>query len=138
MKITAITTPRIIAAFAIVVLYAGQSRVSAQGTDFAKKHAEVKAKFEQRRAKPKNKLVHSPPMIPAKSSTLDEDEAVIGISLGGEARAYPLTMLFGGGEETSTARRWLGVMGRWSLPIYLLHQPILVGTLYALVTLNLV
>ncbi len=69
----------------------------AQETDFLKRHEQIKERFEKRRNKPKNKLVHDPPMIEAAESSLGDDEAVIGVFLDGHARAYPLTMLYGGG-----------------------------------------
>ena len=36
-------------------------------------------------------------MIEAEASDLGADEPVIGVQLNNEARAYPLSMLFGGG-----------------------------------------
>lgn len=33
-------------------------------------------------------------------------------------------------QPKSFLSRWLIVAGRWSLPIYLIHQPILIGTIY--------
>ena len=44
-----------------------------------------------------NPLVHSPPMVRAGESSLGDDEAVLGVFRNGEARAYPLAMLYGGG-----------------------------------------
>ncbi len=46
---------------------------------------------------PVNEAVQNPPMIKAKKSDLGDDEPVIGVDINGEARAYPLTMMFGGG-----------------------------------------
>lgn len=69
----------------------------AKETDFLERQKEIKQRFEKRRNKPKNKFVHDPPMIQSQDSSLGEDEPVIGVSLRGEARAYPLTMLYGGG-----------------------------------------
>jgi hypothetical protein len=70
-------------------------------TDFAKKQEEIREQLEARRERGRdlvrNRDVLDPPMIDAAESDLADDEPVIGVSIGGEARAYPLTMLFGGG-----------------------------------------
>ena len=74
-----------------------ESKSFAEESDFLKRHEQIKERFEKRRDKPKNKLIHDPPMIESADSSLDDDEAVIGVYLNGESRAYPLTMLYGGG-----------------------------------------
>jgi hypothetical protein len=66
-------------------------------TDFVKKQEELKARFEQRKGRVENEAVHKPPMIKAEASDLWGDEPVIGVSIGNDARAYPLVMLFNGG-----------------------------------------
>lgn len=81
----------------LLTLICHPPQVFADDTDFQQRHADVKERFEKRRDKPQNRLVHDPPMIKSKDSTLEVDEAVIGVEFNDEARAYPLTMLFGGG-----------------------------------------
>ncbi|MEZ5644221.1 MAG: heparan-alpha-glucosaminide N-acetyltransferase [Burkholderiaceae bacterium] len=44
--------------------------------------------------------------------------------------------LRGGPPALSGPRRWLVVMGRWSLSYYLLHQPVMIGLLMAFVWLR--
>ena len=69
----------------------------AQEFDFTERHKAVKQRFEKNKGKARNKAVHEPPMIKAETSDLGDNEPVIGVYLNDEARAYPLTMLFGGG-----------------------------------------
>ena len=69
----------------------------AQETDFVKRQKAIQKRFEERKGRIRNKAVHQPPMIEAESSDLGDDQPVLGIHLNEDARAYPLTMLFGGG-----------------------------------------
>ena len=83
---------------AALILSIGQmSQLAAADINFQQRQEQVKEKFEKRRNQPLNRLVHDPPMGQAKTSKLGDDEAVIGVHIAGEARAYPLVMLFGGG-----------------------------------------
>ncbi len=68
-----------------------------QETDFAARQEAIKERFDRNPGNVQNRDVHDPPMIDAQKSDLDDAEAVIGVALDDEARAYPLTMLFGGG-----------------------------------------
>jgi len=83
--------------FTVLLIIRFESNGVGQETDFQKRYDEVKERFEKRRNQPKNKLVHDPPMVLARDSALGADEPVIGVYLNGEARGYPLAMLFGGG-----------------------------------------
>ncbi|MCA9049912.1 MAG: DUF3179 domain-containing protein [Planctomycetaceae bacterium] len=82
-------------------VFGSMSPVSAQRpnepTDFVRKQQEIKARFDRRMGRPENEAVHKPPMIRAGVSDLGDDEPVIGVSISGDARAYPLVMLFNGG-----------------------------------------
>lgn len=66
-------------------------------TNFEERHKAIKERFEKRKGRRRNSRVQKPPMIKAADSDLAEGEPVIGVFLAGEARAYPLTMMFGGG-----------------------------------------
>jgi hypothetical protein len=85
----------LLASFHGLLLAAAQE--SKPPTDFAKNHAEIKARFEQRKGQVENEAAHRPPMIKAEASGLGDDEPVIGVSIGNDARAYPLVMMFNGG-----------------------------------------
>jgi len=65
--------------------------------NFLERQESIKQRIERSKGKIRNKTVHEPPMISAGKSDLDDDEPVIGVALNKQARAYPLTMLFGGG-----------------------------------------
>ena len=73
------------------------SHVVAQEDKFKERREAIKKRFEKSKGRPRNPAVHKPPMVKAKDSDLAESEPVIGVYLSNEARAYPLTMLFGGG-----------------------------------------
>jgi hypothetical protein len=70
---------------------------TAQEFDFAARQKTIKERFEKTNGRIRNEAVHRPPMINPHESDLADDEPVIGVIVENEARAYPLTMLFGGG-----------------------------------------
>ena len=74
-----------------------QSACPGQEVDFAKRRLAIMERFEKSKGQVKNKAVHDPPLVKAEGSDLADEEPVIGIFLNREARAYPLTMFFGGG-----------------------------------------
>jgi uncharacterized membrane protein len=64
------------------------------------------------------------PVLPWVGPTL------IGIAATRWALANGLDQRFGQWQPTSAIARGLALAGRWSLPIYLIHQPILIGLIY--------
>ena len=87
------------AAFLAVILSCSltSSNCGAQENKFEERHEAIKKQVEKRNGRTRNPAVHSPPMIKTTASDLQDAEPVIGVYLSDEARAYPLTMLFGGG-----------------------------------------
>jgi hypothetical protein len=80
------------------VLWVAASSVTVRGqeTDFEAKQQEILARLARTGSSTRDVAVHQPPLIDAAQSDLADDEPVIGVALGGESKAYPLTMLFGG------------------------------------------
>jgi hypothetical protein len=69
----------------------------AQEVNFEARRKAIQEPWEKNQGRPANKAVHEPPMVAVQSSNVADDDPVIGVFLNDEARAYPLTMLFGGG-----------------------------------------
>ncbi|WP_374619583.1 heparan-alpha-glucosaminide N-acetyltransferase [Devosia sp.] len=61
---------------------------------------------------------------------------LIGAALTGLVRGTPLWVRLAGFRTGQPVARGIAVIGRWSLPVYLVHQPLIIAALYGLMQLQ--